>query len=93
MVPSFIGDLSRGLTCTSCGVQIRHRRPCPPDTDVILRSHILDVSGGSSSGYPGLGGKVSVEVELLLLLPEGGRSNLISTARGIFKRVAAVRAL
>ena len=59
----------------------------------MLRSHVLEVRGGPSSGYPGTGGKVAVEVELNLMLPEGGRSNLVTSARGIFKRVAAVRAL
>ncbi|KAK9818473.1 hypothetical protein WJX74_007402 [Apatococcus lobatus] len=72
---------------------VQHRRPCPPDTDIVLRSHVLEIRGGPSAGYPGTGGKVAVEVELNLMLPEGGRSNLVSTARGIFKRVAAVRAL
>ena len=74
-------------------MQVQHRRPCPPDTDIVLRSHVLEIRGGPSAGYPGTGGKVAVEVELNLLLPEGGRSNLVSTARGVFKRVAAVRAL
>ena len=73
--------------------QVQHRRPSPPDVELLLRSHILEITGGPSAGYPGTGDKVSVEVEMNLMLPEGGKSNLLSSARGVFKRVAAVRAM
>ncbi|KAF8072597.1 hypothetical protein HT031_000257 [Scenedesmus sp. PABB004] len=76
------------LTLTA-SMLVSYKEPTPPDTELIVRSHVVAVREGQT----GLG-KAAVEVDVALLLPQpGGGEKLLVQGTGIFKRLGALRAL
>jgi acyl dehydratase len=79
------------LTLTA-SILVSFKEPAPPNTELIVRSTVVDVKEGSAPGV----GKASVEVVVSVLLPpgpEGGPEKVLATATGIFKKLGALRAL
>lgn len=71
-------------------LQVSYKEPSPPDTELIVRSHVVAVRENQN---PGLG-KAAVEVDVALLLPQAdGAEKLLVQGTGIFKRLGALRAL
>eukprot|EP00775_Hariotina_reticulata_P002564 gene2564-2866_t len=69
---------------------VSYKEPSPPDTELIVRSHVVAVRENQN---PGLG-KAAVEVDVALLLPQAdGAEKLLVQGTGIFKRLGALRAL
>lgn len=50
------------LTC----IQVSYKEPTPPDTELVVRSHVVAVRENQA---PGLG-KAAVEVDVAILLPQ-----------------------
>eukprot|EP00882_Tetradesmus_deserticola_P002283 GHRQ01002436.1.p1 GENE.GHRQ01002436.1~~GHRQ01002436.1.p1 ORF type:complete len:239 (+),score=66.71 GHRQ01002436.1:342-1058(+) len=77
------------LTLTA-SMLVSYKEPSPPDTELIVRSHVVAVRENQN---PGLG-KVAVEVDVAVLLPQAdGSEKLLVQGTGIFKRLGALRAL
>jgi hypothetical protein len=69
---------------------VSFKEPSPPDTELLVRSHVVAVRENTN---PGLG-KAAVEVDVAVLLPlPGGGEKLLVQGTGIFKRLGALRAL
>uniref|UniRef100_A0A383VQN5 Thioesterase domain-containing protein n=1 Tax=Tetradesmus obliquus TaxID=3088 RepID=A0A383VQN5_TETOB len=77
------------LTLTA-SMLVSYKEPSPPDTELIVRSHVVAVRENQN---PGLG-KAAVEVDVAVLLPQAdGSEKLLVQGTGIFKRLGALRAL
>lgn len=77
------------LTLTA-SMLVSYKEPTPPDTELVVRSHVVAVRENQN---PGLG-KAAVEVDVAILLPQAdGSEKLLVQGTGIFKRLGALRAL
>lgn len=77
-------------TTLLAAAQVSYKEPSPPDTELIVRSHVVAVRENQN---PGLG-KAAVEVDVAVLLPQAdGSEKLLVQGTGIFKRLGALRAL
>eukprot|EP00879_Flechtneria_rotunda_P003509 GHRR01003739.1.p1 GENE.GHRR01003739.1~~GHRR01003739.1.p1 ORF type:complete len:255 (+),score=61.69 GHRR01003739.1:283-1047(+) len=77
------------LTLTA-SMLVSYKEPTPPDTELIVRSHVASVRENEN---PGLN-KAAVEVDVAVLLPQpDGTEKLLVQGTGIFKRLGALRAL
>ncbi|KAF6264506.1 HotDog domain-containing protein [Scenedesmus sp. NREL 46B-D3] len=77
------------LTLTA-SMLVSYKEPSPPDTELIVRSHVVAVRENQNPGM----GKVAVEVDVAVLLPQAdGSEKLLVQGTGIFKRLGALRAL
>lgn len=66
-----------------------YKEPTPPDTELVVRSHVVAVRENQN---PGLG-KAAVEVDVAILLPQpGGSEKLLVQVRAAAGAVAAAGA-
>jgi len=63
-----------------CSPQVSYKEPTPPDTELVVRSHVVAVRENQN---PGLG-KAAVEVDVAILLPQpdGGEKLLVQVGGG-----------
>lgn len=61
-------------------MQVSYKEPTPPDTELVVRSHVVAVRENQN---PGLG-KSAVEVDVAILLPQpdGSEKLLVQVGRG-----------
>lgn len=64
--------------------QVSYKEPTPPDTELVVRSHVVAVRENQN---PGLG-KAAVEVDVAILLPEadGSEKLLVQVGQGVWER-------
>lgn len=67
------------LPCSSA-CQVSYKEPTPPDTELVVRSHVVAVRENQN---PGLG-KAAVEVDVAILLPQpdGSEKLLVQVGAG-----------
>lgn len=84
------GRLPKPPLTLTASMLVSYKEPTPPDTELIVRSHVVAVR---ETQNPGLG-KAAVEVDVAVLLPlPDGTERLTVQGTGIFKRLGALRAL
>lgn len=77
------------LTLTA-SMFVTYKEPTPPNTDLVVRSQVVEVKENT---HPGLG-KATVEVDVSVYqLGQEGDEKLLATGTGIFKRLGALRAM
>lgn len=86
------GCLPQPPLTTVAEILIKYEEPTPPNEELLLRSHVVNVE---ETG--GVGSKATVHVELTLLqkvqhMGQGGEVT-IASGTGIFKKLGALRAL
>jgi hypothetical protein len=71
------------VSVLACTVQVSYKEPTPPDTELVVRSHVVAVRENQN---PGLG-KAAVEVDVAILLPQAdGSEKLLVQVRDTARR-------
>jgi hypothetical protein len=76
-----------GVLCLCECLQVSYKEPTPPDTELVVRSHVVAVRENQN---PGLG-KSAVEVDVAILLPQpDGSEKLLVQVCACWERGAGV---